>query len=328
MKKGMKQEEGSRKPLKKLELEMQGGTGNKWANGRGGERVRREGREANNTADTHPLSLLRSQRTEAVPASVEAGTMEEDGCTIRLWLSPHNWPHFLRTSIQVWSRTFKKGGNYHLCPSQDHKFWSSTPAGPIVHTLHYNFSHCTRPHSSSHPLLQTEARCSSCCLLDLFWLFFHHCFFCWPFELSGFTFLLWWTMGQGWQGAGGIPAKRTGGSRYLLVALLLCGFWMAYSQTDDGKSVYFWETGTTKPLIARWNWALYLHICSLWEVARNWCVQLLQIWYVNSTHCLLFIYRKCMLRIVAGEKETGLGTVFLLKLTALINNAPGCNINL
>ncbi|KAF7657042.1 hypothetical protein LDENG_00032690, partial [Lucifuga dentata] len=50
-------------------------------------------------------------------------------------------------------------------------------------------------------------------------------------------------MGLGWRGAGTLR-KRTEGSWYLLVTvLLLCGFWKVHTQTDDGKSVYFWETG-------------------------------------------------------------------------------------
>lgn len=57
-------------------------------------------------------------------------------------------------------------------------------------------------------------------------------------------------MGLGWRGASGTLQIRTEGSRYLLVTLLLfCGFWKARAQTDDGKTVYFWETGTAKPLI-------------------------------------------------------------------------------
>lgn len=59
-------------------------------------------------------------------------------------------------------------------------------------------------------------------------------------------------MGLGWRGAAGTLRIRTEGSWYLLVTLLLfCGFWKARTQTDDGKSVYFWETGTAaKPLIS------------------------------------------------------------------------------
>ncbi|CAB1436436.1 unnamed protein product [Pleuronectes platessa] len=51
-------------------------------------------------------------------------------------------------------------------------------------------------------------------------------------------------MGLGWRGAAGTLRRRTEGSRYLLVTLLLllCGFWEAHTQTEDGKSVYFWET--------------------------------------------------------------------------------------
>jgi len=57
-------------------------------------------------------------------------------------------------------------------------------------------------------------------------------------------------MGLGWRGAAGTLRIRTEGSWYLLVTLLLlCGFWEAHAQTDDEKSVYFWETGTAKPLI-------------------------------------------------------------------------------
>lgn len=57
------------------------------------------------------------------------------------------------------------------------------------------------------------------------------------------------TMGRGWRGAAGTLPIRTGGSRYLSVTLLLllllpCGCREASAQTDDGKSVYFWETGT------------------------------------------------------------------------------------
>ncbi|XP_010795934.1 thrombospondin type-1 domain-containing protein 7A [Notothenia coriiceps] len=51
-------------------------------------------------------------------------------------------------------------------------------------------------------------------------------------------------MGLGWRGAAGTLRIRTEGSWYLLVTLLLlCGFWEAHAQTDDEKSVYFWETG-------------------------------------------------------------------------------------
>uniref|UniRef100_A0A1A7X5A7 Thrombospondin type-1 domain-containing protein 7A n=2 Tax=Iconisemion striatum TaxID=60296 RepID=A0A1A7X5A7_9TELE len=51
-------------------------------------------------------------------------------------------------------------------------------------------------------------------------------------------------MGPGWRGEGGTLQKRTAESWYLLVTLLLfCAFWKAHTQTDDGKSVYFWETG-------------------------------------------------------------------------------------
>ncbi|TKS82571.1 hypothetical protein D9C73_016712 [Collichthys lucidus] len=59
-------------------------------------------------------------------------------------------------------------------------------------------------------------------------------------------------MGLGWRGpaaaaaAAGTLRIRTEGSWYLLVTLLpllLCGFWKARAQTDDG-SVYFWETET------------------------------------------------------------------------------------
>lgn len=57
-------------------------------------------------------------------------------------------------------------------------------------------------------------------------------------------------MGLGWRGAAGTLRIRTEGSWYLLVTLLLLGgFWKAHAQTDDGKSVYFWETGTANPLI-------------------------------------------------------------------------------
>lgn len=87
----------------------------------------------------------------------------------------------------------------------------------------------------------------------------------WPSELSGFTFILWWTMGLGWRGASGTLQIRTEGSRYLLVTLLLfCGFWKARAQTDDGKTVYFWETGTAKPLIRDYIWSLVLHMERLW----------------------------------------------------------------
>lgn len=60
-------------------------------------------------------------------------------------------------------------------------------------------------------------------------------------------------MGPDWRGSAGAVAavtlrKRTEGARYLLGTLLLllfvCGFWTAGAQTDDGLSVYFWETGT------------------------------------------------------------------------------------
>ncbi|XP_037532443.1 thrombospondin type-1 domain-containing protein 7A [Nematolebias whitei] len=49
-------------------------------------------------------------------------------------------------------------------------------------------------------------------------------------------------MGLGWRGAGGTLNKRTGES-FLVTLLLFCGFWKAHTQADDGKSVYFWETG-------------------------------------------------------------------------------------
>lgn len=53
-------------------------------------------------------------------------------------------------------------------------------------------------------------------------------------------------MGPGRRGgAAGRHRIRTEGSWYLVVTLLLsCGWWKARAQTDDGKSVYFWETGT------------------------------------------------------------------------------------
>ncbi|KAM6967936.1 thrombospondin type-1 domain-containing protein 7A-like [Aplochiton taeniatus] len=51
-------------------------------------------------------------------------------------------------------------------------------------------------------------------------------------------------MGLGWRDAGS-PRIRTAGCSYMVVTLLLlCGVWRALTQTaDDGKSVYFWETG-------------------------------------------------------------------------------------
>ncbi len=51
------------------------------------EREQARGREANNTADTRPLSLLHRQRTEAATATVEADTMEEEDRTVRLQLN-------------------------------------------------------------------------------------------------------------------------------------------------------------------------------------------------------------------------------------------------
>lgn len=50
-------------------------------------------------------------------------------------------------------------------------------------------------------------------------------------------------MGLGWRVAGTL-GKRTEGSWYLFVTVLLFGvLWKAHTQTDDWKSVYFWETG-------------------------------------------------------------------------------------
>nr|XP_043890586.1 thrombospondin type-1 domain-containing protein 7A-like isoform X7 [Solea senegalensis] len=64
-------------------------------------------------------------------------------------------------------------------------------------------------------------------------------------------------MGLGWRvegavagGAGGagslLRRRRTEGSGNLVVTvvLLLCGLWSVHTQTDDGTSVYFWETGS------------------------------------------------------------------------------------
>lgn len=55
---------------------------------REGEQAR--GREANNTADSRPLSLLHSQRTEAETETVEADRMEEEDRTIHLQLRPRH----------------------------------------------------------------------------------------------------------------------------------------------------------------------------------------------------------------------------------------------
>ena len=54
------------------------------------EREQARGREANNTADTRPLSLFHSQRTEAAPGTVEEDTMEEGDRTVHLQLSPRH----------------------------------------------------------------------------------------------------------------------------------------------------------------------------------------------------------------------------------------------
>lgn len=54
-------------------------------------------------------------------------------------------------------------------------------------------------------------------------------------------------MGPGWRAAAaGSHRIWTEGSRYLLVTLLLLSgtLWSAGGQTEDGRSVYFWETGT------------------------------------------------------------------------------------
>lgn len=88
--KEMKRDEGRKIKRKKLELEMQGGTGNKWASGRGRERVRGKGgrRTTLQTLIRCHCSAARGQRQHRR----QRGTMEEDGCTIRLRLAPHNWP--------------------------------------------------------------------------------------------------------------------------------------------------------------------------------------------------------------------------------------------
>lgn len=150
---------------------------------------------------------------------------------------------------------------------------TSTPAGLTPHTTHTH-TPLYLPFSYTHKHLltpsQTEARLTSCCLSDerfflSFFFFFSLRCLRWPSELSGFTFILWWTMGLGWRGASGTLQIRTEGSRYLLVTLLLfCGFWKARAQTDDGKTVYFWETGTAKPLIRDYIWSLVLHMERLW----------------------------------------------------------------
>lgn len=69
-------------------------------------------------------------------------------------------------------------------------------------------------------------------------------------------------MDLGWRGAGGTFNKRTGES-FLVTLLLFCGFWKAHTQADDGKSVYFWETGTSNPLItAKFEPFIYMHTAS------------------------------------------------------------------
>lgn len=194
--------------------------------------------------------------------------MEEGDRTVHLQLSPRHWQPPSGTILPTREQ---KGKNYSLCPSQDQL--------PDLNSCRTDTTHHTHtplylPFSYTHKHLltpsQTEARLTSCCLSDerfflSFFFFFSLRCLRWPSELSGFTFILWWTMGLGWRGASGTLQIRTEGSRYLLVTLLLfCGFWKARAQTDDGKTVYFWETGTAKPLIRDYIWSLVLHMERLW----------------------------------------------------------------
>lgn len=81
-------------------------------------------------------------------------------------------------------------------------------------------------------------------------------------------------MGLGWRGAGTL-GKRTEGSWYLLVTLLLfCVLWRAHTQTDDGKSLYFWETG--KALI-RGEMCYFTR-----RVFVMLCGDVVLLWYVTS----------------------------------------------
>lgn len=64
----------------------------------------------------------------------------------------------------------EKGESYSRCPSQDHKYRTSTPAGLITH--HTHSSHCfslsyTHIHLLTPSLSQTEAHFTSCCLFGL-----------------------------------------------------------------------------------------------------------------------------------------------------------------
>lgn len=172
------------------------------------------------------------------------------------------WDH----SAKLGAKREKKGENYSLCPSQDQVpdlNSCRTDNTHHTHTPHYFSFSCTHTYSHPHSLKLKHTS-----LLVAFWtsvffflfFFFLHCLH-WPSELSGFTFILWRTMGLGWRGAAGTLRIRTEGSWHLLVTLLLfCGFWKAHTQTDDGKSVYFWETGIAKPLITDYIWSLVLHM--------------------------------------------------------------------
>lgn len=203
-----------------------------WEWRRESEREEVRGREANNTADTRPLSPLHSQRTEAAAAAA-IRWRRTVGPSVTDRLPPSG------TIRPSWEP------NCTPCPSQ--QYWTLNSCRST--TQHYCFSRsCTPIHLLSHPLSKRSAPHFSLPVgLESFCCFFPSSL---PSELSGFTFILWRTMGPGWRGAGRTLLKRTEESWYLLVALLLlCGFWEAHTQTDDGKSVYFWETGTAKPLI-------------------------------------------------------------------------------
>lgn len=229
---------------------------------REGEQAR--GREANNTADSRPLSLLHSQRTEAETETVEADRMEEEDRTIHLQLRPRHWEPPSGTIRPSWEQNRGgKKGKTTLSVLHKTKYRTSTPAGLI--TTHRHTPHYFSPLSLTHTLtLSNWSTFRS--LLPFGPFFFLYTAFRWPSELSGFTFILWRTMGLGWRGAAGTLRIRTEGSWYLLVTLLLfCGFWKARTQTDDEKSVYFWETGTAaKPLIRDYIWSLVLHMERLW----------------------------------------------------------------
>lgn len=149
-------------------------------------------------------------------------------------------------TASLWDHPAKLGTKLHSCPSQHQVLDPQLLQEHCAQDHHYFSRSCTPAHLLTHLLSNWSTLHSAYWTSEFFCCFSSSL----PSELSGFTFILWRTMGLGWRGTGGAIQKRTEESWYHLVALLLlCGFWEAHTQTDDGKSVYFWETGTAKPLI-------------------------------------------------------------------------------